>query len=67
KENKQPLEENKVKPRNSGFEEEEVKTRRPEPIRDQNNATQQGETKNNESKNAPVLKENAAKKEVPKP
>ncbi|PUD39672.1 plasmid stabilization protein [Helicobacter pylori] len=65
KENKQPLEENKVKPRNSGFEEEEVKTRRPEPIRDQNNATQQGETKNNESKNAP--KENAIKKEAPKP
>ncbi|WQT48450.1 plasminogen-binding protein PgbB [Helicobacter pylori] len=62
-----PLEENKVKPRNSGFEEEEVKTRRPEPIRDQNNATQQGETKNNESKNAPVLKENAAKKEASKP
>ncbi|GAA9016167.1 plasminogen-binding protein PgbB [Helicobacter pylori] len=67
KENKQPLEENKVKPRNSGFEEEEVKTRRPEPIKDQNNATQQGETKNNENKNAPVLKENAAKKEAPKP
>ncbi|WRG74564.1 plasminogen-binding protein PgbA [Helicobacter pylori] len=34
---------------------------------DGNNATQQGETKNNESKNAPVLKENSAKKEVPKP
>ncbi|PUD37195.1 plasminogen-binding protein PgbB [Helicobacter pylori] len=67
KENKQPLEENKVKPRNSGFEEEEIKTRRPEPIRDQNNATQQGETKNNGSKNAPVLKENATKKEAPKP
>ncbi|WQW24371.1 plasminogen-binding protein PgbB [Helicobacter pylori] len=67
KENKQPLEENKVKPKNSGFEEEEVKTRRPEPIKDQNNATQQGETKNNESKNAPISKENAAKKEAPKP
>ncbi len=64
-----PLEENKVKPRNSGFEEEEVKTRRRdmEPINNQNNATQQGETKNNESKNAPVFKENATKKEVPKP
>ncbi|GAA7345675.1 plasminogen-binding protein PgbB [Helicobacter pylori] len=61
-----PLEENKVKPRNSGFEEEEVKTRRPEPIRDQNNATQQGETKNNESKNAPVSKEGNAFKEAPK-
>ncbi|WQW59978.1 plasminogen-binding protein PgbB [Helicobacter pylori] len=60
-----PLEENKVKPKNSGFEEEEVKTRRPEPIKDQNNAIQQGETKNNESKNAP--KENAVKKEAPKP
>ncbi|RKU95261.1 plasmid stabilization protein [Helicobacter pylori] len=67
KENKQPLEENKAKPKNSGFEEEEVKTRRPEPIKDQNNATQQGETQNNENKNAPVLKENAAKKEAPKP
>ncbi|WQV24633.1 plasminogen-binding protein PgbB [Helicobacter pylori] len=67
KENKQPLEENKAKPRNSGFEEEEVKTRRPEPIKDQNNATQQGETKNNESKNTPISKENAAKKEAPKP
>ncbi|MUU42121.1 plasminogen-binding protein PgbB [Helicobacter pylori] len=67
KENKQPLEEKKAKPKNSGFEEEEVKTRRPEPTKDQNNATQQGETKNNESKNAPVLKENAVKKEAPKP
>ncbi|EMJ44670.1 plasminogen-binding protein PgbB [Helicobacter pylori] len=66
KENKQPLEENKAKPKNSGFE-EEVKTRRPEPIKDQNNPTQQGETKNNENKNAPILKENAAKKEAPKP
>ncbi|WRF29326.1 plasminogen-binding protein PgbB [Helicobacter pylori] len=61
KENKQPLEENKVKPRNSGFEEEEIKTRRPEPIRDQNNATQQGETKNNGSKNAPASKESNEK------
>ncbi|EMH42997.1 plasminogen-binding protein PgbB [Helicobacter pylori GAMchJs106B] len=69
KENKQPLEENKVKPKNSGFEEEEVKARKRdmEPTKDQNNATQQGETQNNESKNAPVLKENAAKKEAPKP
>ncbi|OOC19345.1 plasmid stabilization protein [Helicobacter pylori] len=69
KENKQPLEENKAKPRNSGFEEEEVKARKRdiEPTKDQNNATQQGETKNNENKNAPVLKENAAKKEAPKP
>ncbi|WQU90441.1 plasminogen-binding protein PgbB [Helicobacter pylori] len=69
KENKQPLEENKVKPRNSGFEEEEVKARKRdiEPTKDQNNATQQGETKNNENKNAPILKENAVKKEAPKP
>ncbi|WQS63823.1 plasminogen-binding protein PgbB [Helicobacter pylori] len=69
KENKQPLEENKVKPKNSGFEEEEVKARKRdiEPTKDQNNATQQGETKNNGSKNAPVLKENAAKKEASKP
>lgn len=50
KENKQPLEENKVKPKNSGFEEEEVKTRRPEPIKDQNNATQQGVKENQENK-----------------
>ncbi len=75
-----PLEENKVKPRNSGFEEEEVKTRRPEPINNQNNAIQKGIKENQENKNAPalkegnekgtenapVLKENAAKKEVPK-
>ncbi len=61
KENKQPLEE-KIKPTqgNSGFEEEEVKTRRPEPIRNQNNATQQGE-----KQNAP--KENKASKEENKP
>ena len=75
------LEENKVKPRNSGFEEEEVKTRRPEPIKDQNNAIQKGIKENQENKNAPVSKEsnekgaenapiskeNAAKKEAPKP
>ncbi|OOQ18449.1 plasminogen-binding protein pgbA C-terminal domain-containing protein [Helicobacter pylori] len=69
KENKQPLEENKAKPKNSGFEEEEVKARKRdiEPTKDQNNATQQGETQNKENKNAPVLKENAAKKEAPKP
>ncbi|EMH27979.1 plasminogen-binding protein PgbB [Helicobacter pylori GAM270ASi] len=69
KENKQPLEEKKAKPKNSGFEEEEVKARKRdiEPTKDQNNATQQGETKNNESKNAPILKENATKKEAPKP
>ncbi|EJC02715.1 plasminogen-binding protein pgbB [Helicobacter pylori Hp P-8b] len=70
KENKQPLEE-KIKPTqgNGGFEEEEVKARKRdiEPTKDQNNATQQGETKNNENKNAPILKENAAKKEAPKP
>ncbi|GAA8553433.1 plasminogen-binding protein PgbB [Helicobacter pylori] len=62
KENKQPLEE-KIKPTqgNSGFEEEEVKTRRPEPIRNQNNATQQGE-----KQNAPVSKEDNAFKEAPK-
>ncbi|MGN8397028.1 plasminogen-binding protein pgbA C-terminal domain-containing protein [Helicobacter pylori] len=68
KENKQPLEENKAKPKNSGFEEEEVKARKHdiEPTKDQNNATQQGETKNNENKNAPILKENAVKKEAPK-
>ncbi len=57
-----PLEENKVKPRNSGFE-EEVKTRRRdmEPINHQNNAIQKGETKNNENKNAPTLKESNEK------
>ncbi|MGL2706614.1 plasminogen-binding protein pgbA C-terminal domain-containing protein [Helicobacter pylori] len=64
KENKQPLEENKAKPKNSGFEEEEVKARKRdiEPTKDQNNATQQGE-----KQNAPISKENAAKKEAPKP
>ncbi|MCQ2652651.1 plasmid stabilization protein [Helicobacter pylori] len=51
-----PLEENKVKPRNSGFE-EEVKTRRPEPINNQNNAIQKGMKENQENKNAPALKE----------
>ncbi len=56
-----PLEENKVKPRNSGFEEEEVKTRRPEPIKDQNNAIQKGVKENQENKNAPVSKENNQK------
>ncbi|WQT06703.1 plasmid stabilization protein [Helicobacter pylori] len=56
-----PLEENKVKPRNSGFEEEEVKTRRPEPIRDQNNAIQKGVKENQENKNAPALKESNEK------
>ncbi len=56
-----PLEENKVKPRNSGFEEEEVKTRRPEPIKDQNNATQKGIKENQENKNAPVSKESNQK------
>ncbi|WP_101003714.1 plasminogen-binding protein pgbA C-terminal domain-containing protein [Helicobacter pylori] len=54
-----PLEENKVKPRNSGFEEEEVKTRRRdmEPINNQNNAIQKGVKENRENKNAPVSKE----------
>ncbi len=56
-----PLEENKVKPRNSGFEEEEVKTRRPEPIKDQNNAIQKGVKENQENKNAPVSKEDNQK------
>ncbi|MGL2841750.1 plasminogen-binding protein pgbA C-terminal domain-containing protein [Helicobacter pylori] len=76
-----PLEENKVKPRNSGFE-EEVKTRRHdmEPTKDQNNAIQKGMKENQENKNAPALKEgnekgaenapiskeSAAKKEAPK-
>ncbi|MFP6318926.1 plasminogen-binding protein pgbA C-terminal domain-containing protein [Helicobacter pylori] len=61
KENKQPLEE-KIKPTqgNSGFE-EEVKTRRPEPIKDQNNAIQKGVKENQENKNAPVLKESNEK------
>ncbi len=53
-----PLEENKVKPKNSGFE-EEVKTRRHdmEPTKDQNNAIQQGIKENQENKNAPASKE----------
>ncbi|MGN8380764.1 plasminogen-binding protein pgbA C-terminal domain-containing protein [Helicobacter pylori] len=69
KENKQPLEENKAKPRNSGFEEEEVKAKKRdiEPTKDQNNATQQGVKENQEKQNAPISKENAAKKEAPKP
>ncbi|MEJ8618234.1 plasmid stabilization protein [Helicobacter pylori] len=59
KENKQPLEENKVKPRNSGFEEEEVKTKRRdmEPTNNQNNAIQKGIKESQENKNAPVSKE----------
>ncbi len=76
KENKQPLEK-KIKPTqgNSGFEEEEVKTRRRdmEPINHQNNAnnenkvgnennaTQQGVKENQENKNAPALKESNQK------
>ncbi|MFT2645494.1 plasminogen-binding protein pgbA C-terminal domain-containing protein [Helicobacter pylori] len=53
-----PLEENKVKPRNSGFEEDEVKAnqRGMEPINNQNNAIQQGE-----NKNAPASKESNEK------
>ncbi|GAA8169359.1 plasminogen-binding protein PgbB [Helicobacter pylori] len=63
KENKQPLEENKVKPRNSGFEEEEVKTKRRdmEPINNQNNAIQKDVKENQENKNAPVSKEDNEK------
>ncbi len=64
KENKQPLEE-KIKPTqgNSGFEEEEVKTRRRdmEPINHQNNAIQRGVKENQENKNAPASKENNQK------
>ncbi|ANH40957.1 plasmid stabilization protein [Helicobacter pylori] len=64
KENKQPLEE-KIKPTqgNSGFEEEEVKTRRHdmEPINNQNNAIQRGVKENQENKNAPALKESNEK------
>ncbi len=57
-----PLEENKVKPRNSGFE-EEVKTRRRdmEPINNQNNAIQKGIKENQENKNAPASKESNEK------
>ncbi|GAA7700135.1 plasminogen-binding protein PgbB [Helicobacter pylori] len=63
-----PLEENKVKPRNSGFEEEEVKTnqRGMEPINNQNNAIQRGVKEDQENKNAPTSKENNAFKETPK-
>ncbi|MFP6075897.1 plasminogen-binding protein pgbA C-terminal domain-containing protein [Helicobacter pylori] len=64
KENKQPLEE-KIKPTqgNSGFEEEEVKTRRHdmEPINNQNNAIQKGMKENQENKNAPASKESNEK------
>ncbi|MCQ2698172.1 plasmid stabilization protein [Helicobacter pylori] len=58
-----PLEENKVKPRNSGFEEEEVKTRRRdmELTKDQNNAIQKGIKENQENKNAPASKESNEK------
>ncbi|WQR75500.1 plasmid stabilization protein [Helicobacter pylori] len=58
-----PLEENKVKPRNSGFEEEEVKTRRRdmEPANNQNNAIQQGIKENQENRNAPASKESNEK------
>ncbi|OLQ58238.1 plasmid stabilization protein [Helicobacter pylori] len=58
-----PLEENKVKPRNSGFEEEEVKTRRRdmEPINNQNNAIPKSIKENQENKNAPISKENNEK------
>ncbi len=69
KENKQPLEE-KIKPTqgNSGFEEEEVKTKRRdmEPINNQNNAIQRGVKENQENKNAPASKEGNAIKEAPK-
>ncbi|GAA7039283.1 plasminogen-binding protein PgbB [Helicobacter pylori] len=69
KEIKQPLEE-KIKPTqgNSGFEEEEVKTRRSdmEPVNNQNNATQRSVKENQENKNAPVSKEDNAFKEAPK-
>ncbi len=72
-----PLEENKVKPRNSGFEEDEVKAnqRGMEPINNQNNAIQRSENKNapvskesNEkgTENAPTSKEGNAFKEAPK-
>ncbi|GAA8591542.1 plasminogen-binding protein PgbB [Helicobacter pylori] len=62
-----PLEENKVKPRNSGFE-EEVKTKRRdmEPINNQNNAIQKGVKESQENKNAPASKEGNAFKEAPK-
>ncbi|QQW61852.1 plasminogen-binding protein pgbA C-terminal domain-containing protein [Helicobacter pylori] len=65
-----PLEENKVKPRNSGFEEDEVKAnqRGMEPINNQNNANNENKVGNEnnaiqqgENKNAPVSKENNQK------
>ncbi|WP_441749660.1 plasminogen-binding protein PgbB [Helicobacter pylori] len=76
KENKQPLEE-KIKPTqgNSGFEEEEVKTKRRdmEPINNQNNANDENKVGNEnnaiqrgENKNAPTSKEGNAFKEAQK-
>ncbi|UOS46059.1 plasminogen-binding protein pgbA C-terminal domain-containing protein [Helicobacter pylori] len=65
-----PLEENKVKPRNSGFEEDEVKAnqRGIEPINNQNNANNENKVGNEnnaiqqgENKNAPVSKEDNEK------
>ncbi|GAA9389116.1 plasminogen-binding protein PgbB [Helicobacter pylori] len=65
-----PLEENKVKPRNSGFEEDEVKAnqRGMEPINNQNNANDENKVGNEnnaiqrgENKNAPVSKESNQK------
>ncbi|GAA7791053.1 plasminogen-binding protein PgbB [Helicobacter pylori] len=65
-----PLEENKVKPRNSGFEEDEVKAnqRGMEPINYQNNANNKNKVGNEnnaiqqgENKNAPVSKESNEK------
>ncbi|MCQ2787974.1 plasminogen-binding N-terminal domain-containing protein [Helicobacter pylori] len=47
--------------------EQEIKQEAVKESSHENNATQQGETKNNESKNAPISKENAAKKEASKP
>ncbi len=65
-----PLEENKVKPRNSGFEEDEVKAnqRGMEPANNQNNANNENKvgnennaTQQGENKNAPVSKESNQK------
>ncbi|WP_231181206.1 plasminogen-binding protein pgbA C-terminal domain-containing protein [Helicobacter pylori] len=65
-----PLEENKVKPRNSGFEEDEVKAnqRGMEPINNQNNANNENKVGNEnnaiqqgENKNAPASKESNQK------
>ncbi|GAA8885979.1 plasminogen-binding protein PgbB [Helicobacter pylori] len=65
-----PLEENKVKPRNSGFEEDEVKAnqRDMEPINNQNNANNENKVGNEnnaiqqgENKNAPASKESNEK------